>query len=116
VDLNESFDRRPLTPDDADAWAKLLKAIAEHDGDDEIFSKEDLREDFSDPLRDFAQGSVAVFDGPAMVGYSVLSMRATAEPVHDMRQSGGVHPDYRGADHRGKLGSLHRLPCVPAGL
>jgi mycothiol synthase len=30
-----------------------------------------------------------------MVGYCIVYPRATAELVHEMRQSGGVHPDYR---------------------
>lgn len=94
--LAENFDYRPITRDDAGACAELLNLISRHDGDSEFFSKEDLLEEFSDPLNDFEHGSIAVFDGTEIVGYSLLTARTEAEPVHDMRQWSSVHPDYRG--------------------
>ena len=94
--LDENFDFRPITPDDAGVCAALINLIARHDGDSEFFSKEDLLEEFSDPLSDFEHGSIAVFDGTELVGYSVLTASGAAEPFHDMREWSSVHPDYRG--------------------
>jgi mycothiol synthase len=90
------FDKRPLTRDDITAWAALLTAIQAADRDDEYTSEQDLSERFDDPERDWATSSVAVYDGPAMVGYETLMARNQAEPVHDMLCGGGVHPSYRG--------------------
>jgi mycothiol synthase len=46
---------------------------------------------------------MAVFDGATMVGYSLLFARATADPVHQMFQIGGVHPGYRRRGLGGRL-------------
>jgi mycothiol synthase len=37
-----------------------------------------------------------MYCGHTMIGFSVLSPRTAAEPVHEMRLNGGVHPAYRG--------------------
>jgi GNAT superfamily N-acetyltransferase len=91
-----SFDRRPITPGNAGDWATLLAAIQDADGSDEYSSEADLLEEFSWPGEDFTRGSIAIYDGRTMVGYGVLTSRSEAEPVHDMRHKGGVHPSYRG--------------------
>jgi mycothiol synthase len=91
-----SFDRRPLTPGDAEDWATLLAAIQDADGSEDYYSEEDLREEFGRPGEDFTRGSTAIYDGHTMAGYGVLTSRSVAEPVHDMRHEGGVHPSYRG--------------------
>ena len=98
-----SLDRRPLTPDDAGAWAALWTAIEDADGGDAYLSEDDLRQEFGDPGRDHARGSTAIYDGDTMVGYGLLTCRSTADPVHDMRYSGGVHPAYRGRGLGGEL-------------
>jgi len=89
------FAYRPLSIDHVQAWAELYAAILVADADDDILGEDDLAEEFADPRSDFARGSMAVYDGAAMVAYCILYLRNTAEPVHEMRQSGGVHPDYR---------------------
>jgi mycothiol synthase len=91
-----SLHTRPMTPDDAGDWAALWTAIEEADGGEAYLSEQDLREEFSDPYHDFARGSIAIYDAAAMVGCGVLAWRSTADPVHDMRYEGGVHPSYRG--------------------
>lgn len=91
-----SFALRPLTRDRASDWARLLAVIARADGDDEVFGEEDLIEDFDDPRRDFPLGSIAAYEGEAMVGYSVLDLRKLMTEHPSIRQEGGVHPDYRG--------------------
>lgn len=90
---DDGFERRPLTPDQARAWARLLAVIARADGDDEVFGEADLLEDFDDPRCDFARGSLALYDGDVMAGWNLLTFR---ENTAEIRQSGGVHPGYRG--------------------
>jgi len=90
------FDWRPIGPEQAGDWARLLAAIEAVDRQDEHFSEQDLLEEFSDPCCDFARGSIAAWAGPIMVGHCQLTTRTAADPVHEMWQWGGVHPDYRG--------------------
>lgn len=90
------FASRPLSPDQLREWARLYAAVLTADADNDIEGEDDLAQEFEDPLRDFARGSIAVYDDAAMAGYSVLVPRHAANPVHEMRQYGGVHPDYRG--------------------
>ncbi len=96
MEPNGSFELRPLTRDDALAWAKLLAAIAKADGDDAVFGEDDLLEDFDDPRHDFPHGSIAAYDGSTMVGCSLLELRALTAQTPRIRQEGGVHPDFRG--------------------
>lgn len=70
-------------------------------------------EDFSDPYRDFARGSVAIYDGNAMIGFSTLCARSAADPVHEMRQHGGVHPAYRERGLGGRLLEWGERAAVP---
>jgi mycothiol synthase len=91
-----SLDRRPITPDDAAAWTALISAIQDADGSDYHVNEQDLREEFDSPNLDFARGSIAIWDGGTMAGCAVLASRSVADPVHNMRQEGGVHPAYRG--------------------
>jgi len=111
--MTMGFDRRPLAPGDAKAWAALLDAIREADGDDDYASEQDLLEDFSQPDQDFARGSIAIYDGVTMVGYGVLTRRSAADPVHDMRHDGGVHPSYRGRGLGGELLDWAEKAAVP---
>jgi mycothiol synthase len=97
------FRWRPVEPGDAQDWAVLLAAIQAADGGWDYFSEQELREDFGDPYRDFARGSVAICDGSTMAGYGVLASRAAADPVHDMQYQGGVHPAYRNRGLGGQL-------------
>jgi mycothiol synthase len=111
--MTMGFDRQPLTPADAKAWAALLDAIREADGDDDYASEQDLLEAFSQPDQEFASGSIAIYDGLTMVGYGVLHRRSVAEPVHDMRHEGGVHPSYRGRGLGGELLDWAEKTAVP---
>jgi mycothiol synthase len=96
VNADALADSGPITPDRAGAWASLQASIAQADGTDEVFTADELLEEIDDPFTDFGSGSLAVYDGETMIGYSVLTTRESAEPAHDMRQAGGVHPDCRG--------------------
>lgn len=107
------FERRPLTPGDITDWAALLAAIQVADGDDDYTSEQDLRERFEDPERDFATSSLAVYDGRTMAGYGSLMCRGSADPVHDMLLSGGVHPSYRGRGLGGDLLDWAEHAAIP---
>jgi mycothiol synthase len=107
------FSRRPLAPGDVRDWVALLTAIQDADGSDEFPSEQDLREAFGRPDEDFPRGSLAIYDGPIMVGYGVLTSRSEAEPVHDMRYEGGVHPSYRGRGIGGELLDWAEKAAVP---
>ena len=88
---------------DASCWQRMLASIREADGTFwESFTEEELLEDFSDPLMDFEKGSIGAFDGEEMAAYATLIPRPRADPVHEMRFDGGVHPRYRrnGLGHR----------------
>lgn len=108
-----SFDRRPITPGDAGNWTALWTAIEDADGGEDYLSEDDLREEFSDPDQDFERGSIAIYDGAAMVGYGVLTSRSTADPVHIMRYGGSVHPAYRGRGLGTELLAWSEQAAVP---
>ena len=111
--MTMGFDRRPLAPGDATAWVALLNAIQDADGSDEYASEQDVLEAFSQPNQEFARGSIAIYDGLTMVGYGVLTRRSAADPVHDMRHEGGVHPSYRGRGLGGELLDWAEKTAVP---
>jgi len=108
-----AFVWRPIGPGDAKDWAGLLNAISAADRDWEYFSEQDLLEDFSDPYLDFAHGSVAVYHEGTMAGHGVLACRTSAEPVHEMRYHGGVHPAYRGRGLGGRLLDWAETAAIP---
>ena len=111
--MTMGLDRRPLAPGDAGDWAALLNAIEDADGGDDYTSEQDLLEAFSRPDQEFASGSIAIYDGLTMVGYGVLGRRTVADPVHDMRHEGGVHPSYRGRGLGGELLDWAEKTAVP---
>lgn len=94
---------QPLSADQLREWTELYTAILVADADDDVMGEDDLAEEFGNPLCDFARGSVAVYDGDAMIGYCVLVPRDDADPIHEMRQYAGVHPKYRGQGIGGRL-------------
>jgi mycothiol synthase len=89
------FSWRPIGPGDVGAWAALLTAVADADGDPDRHGERELLELFELPDCDFASGSIAAFDGAAMVAGVFLMARSTADPVHQVRFAGDVHPAYR---------------------
>jgi mycothiol synthase len=104
---------QPIGPGDAADWAGLLNAISAADRDWEYVSEQDLLEDFSDPCLDFARGSVAVYRQGTMAGCALLECRTSAEPVHEMRYHGGVHPAYRGQGLGGRLLDWAETAALP---
>lgn len=90
-----TFEWRPLRESDAAAWARLMAIIALADGGEKTEDETAIEESFGDPYRDFENGSVGIFDGGSLIGYGVLTSRPVADPRHDMRYAGGVHPSFR---------------------
>lgn len=96
-DRTDTYTRRPLTPADVPVWADLRLAIEAADHTGEYYGTTELAEMFEHPYHDFPRGSVAVFDADgAMAAFCYLETRTTADPVHDLRMEGGVHPEHRG--------------------
>jgi mycothiol synthase len=126
VNADPQFDWRPIDPSQVAAWADLVAAMEAADHQDEHMAEEDLVEEFDDPDCDYPRGSVAVYDGDLMIGYCMLFARTAAEPVHEMRLDGGVHPQYRRRGIGSRLlswaeqaaGPLHaeRFPGQPLSL
>ncbi|MER5479129.1 GNAT family N-acetyltransferase [Streptomyces sp. NPDC002734] len=86
---------RPIAPSDAAALSELLNAIEAVDVFGEYYSEEDAAEQINAPLLDLERGTVGLFDGDLMVGYSSAAHKPLAEGVHRVNLSGGVHPDHR---------------------
>lgn len=107
------FDWRPIDQEQVPEWAALLAAIEAVDREGLHLSADDLLEGFDDPNLDLAHGSVGVYDGDTMVGYCELMLRSFADPVHEMRQLGGVHPAYRGSGLGGRLLEWAEQAAVP---
>ncbi|MEU3552834.1 GNAT family N-acetyltransferase [Streptomyces fragilis] len=86
---------RPIAPTDAAGLSALLNAIEAVDVFGEYYSEEDAAEQINAPLLDLGRGTVGLFDGDLMVGYSSAAHQPRAEGVHRVTLSGGVHPDHR---------------------
>lgn len=111
--MNMDLDRRPLTASDAHDWAVLLNAIEAADGSDEYTSEQDQTEELGNPNRDYPRGSIAIYDGRAMVGYGVLAFRSVPEPDTNVYHNGGVHPSCRGRGLGGELLDWAERTAVP---
>jgi ribosomal protein S18 acetylase RimI-like enzyme len=89
------LDWRPIEPKDAAAWSAMLIDIQHADRDWEFLTEQDLLDDFGHPDHDFPRGSMGAFAGRTMAAFGTVRVRSQADPVHDMRYWGGVHPDWR---------------------
>ncbi|WP_284747265.1 GNAT family N-acetyltransferase [Amycolatopsis sp. RTGN1] len=86
---------RPLTRDDAQASADLLNAMETADRIGEHYTAEDTLTELVDPFADLERGSLAAFDGDAMIGYMKIRYKPSAAEVHRVFLDGGVHPAHR---------------------
>lgn len=86
---------RPLAVEDAQAAADLLNAMEAVDGIGENYTAEDTRQELVDPYADLERGSLAAFDGDAMIGYVKIRFKPSADEVHRVFLDGGVHPAHR---------------------
>ncbi len=87
---------RAITADDAAEWARLLLAVEESYGTEDIVGAEDLVEDLSDPYVDPVRGTVAAFSRGSMIAYGGLRAGAGVTGRHEMDLHGAVHPSHRG--------------------
>jgi mycothiol synthase len=94
--LSERFSWRSLNEDQVRPWLDMLAAVEAADQVGEHFGEADLVAILSGPNMDLARGSIAVYDGDAMVADALLESAASADPVHQMRMYADVHPRYRG--------------------
>jgi mycothiol synthase len=104
---------RPIGQADVAPWAVLLNDIQVADGGSDFYSEQEVRETLDDPEIDYPYGSVTVCAGDALAGYGLLTARTSADPVHEMRYSGGVHPDFRGHGLGGQLLAWAEKAAVP---
>ena len=89
------LDWRPIEPKDAAAWSATLIEIQHADRDWEFLTEQDLLDDFGNPDHDFPRGSMGAFADGTMAAFGTVRVRSQADPVHNMRYWGGVHPDWR---------------------
>lgn len=94
--MTSGFEWQPLDVGQVRAWAALHAATEAVDHQEEHVSEQDLLSYLDDPDADYPRGSVAVYDGDLMIAFGLLFARTAAEPVHEMRMGGSVHPGYRG--------------------
>jgi mycothiol synthase len=97
------LDWRPIERKDAAAWSAMLIEIQHADRDWEFLTEQDLLDDFGNPDHDFPRGSMGAFSGGAMAAFGTVRVRTEADPVHEMRYWGGVHPDWRQRGLGGRL-------------
>ena len=92
---NADLHWRPIQVGDVAQWAVLAAAAEQADGELDHTSEQELSELLAAPDCDFADGSIAAYDGDVMVAAAFVLPRSSADPVHDMRLGGMVHPGYR---------------------
>jgi GNAT superfamily N-acetyltransferase len=97
------LDWRPIERTDAAAWSATLIEMQHADRDWEFLTEQDLLGEFGHPDHDFPRGSMGVFSGGAMAAFGTVTVRSEADPVHDMRYWGGVHPAWRQRGLGGRL-------------
>jgi mycothiol synthase len=76
--------------------ARLLLAVEQSYGTEEIIGAQDLVEDLHDPYVDPERGTIAAFSDGNMIAYAGLRASATVTGRHEMDLHGAVHPGQRG--------------------
>jgi mycothiol synthase len=89
---------RPISVDDAEAIADLLKAAEAVEPTNEHYSTEDIRDELTAPNVRLTDGSTSVWEGSRLVGCALAVPREAANPEHRMRIELEVHPEYRDAE------------------
>ncbi len=87
---------RAITVEDGPAWARLVLAIEESYGTEDIVGADDLVEDLLDPNVDPECGTMAAFSSGSMIAYAGLRASPSVTDRHEMDLHGGVHPRARG--------------------
>jgi ribosomal protein S18 acetylase RimI-like enzyme len=86
---------RPLAVSDAAAMADLLNAIDVEDHVWGQYTVADATDELGSPIVDLPTSTLAVFDGPTMLGFSAVHYEPAAEVVHRMQAAGAVRPTHR---------------------
>jgi GNAT superfamily N-acetyltransferase len=86
---------RPLAVSDAAAMADLLNAVDAQDHVWGQYTVQDAADELESPIVDLPTSTLAVFDGPTMLGFSAVHYEPTAEVVHRMQAAGAVRPTHR---------------------
>lgn len=87
---------RAITAEDGAEWARLVLAVEESYGTEEILGADDLVEDLRDPDVDPERGTIAAFSEGSMIAYAGLRASPSVTGRHEMHLYGGVHPSQRG--------------------
>lgn len=87
---------RAITAEDGAGWARLVLAVEESYGTQEIVGADDLVEDLRDPDVDPERGTIAAFSEGNMIAYAGLRASPGVTGRHEMHLYGGVHPSQRG--------------------
>jgi mycothiol synthase len=87
---------RAITAEDGAEWARLLLAVEESYGTEDIVGAEDLVEDLRDPYVDPERGTIAAFSQGNMIAYTGLRASPSVTSRHEMDLYGAVHPSHRG--------------------
>ncbi|MEV0234797.1 GNAT family N-acetyltransferase [Nonomuraea sp. NPDC050786] len=85
----------PLTREDARPLAELWAAMEAEDRKGVLHGVDDVVEHLSSELIDLAEGTLAARDGDRIVAFGCLPVRQSADGVHMMQITGGVHPAHR---------------------
>ncbi|MEV1173329.1 GNAT family N-acetyltransferase [Nonomuraea sp. NPDC049784] len=85
----------PLTREDARPMAELWAAMEAEDRNGMIYGVDDVAEHLSSQLIDLAEGTLAARDGDRIVAFGYLPARQSADGLHMVHLTGGVHPAYR---------------------
>jgi len=114
--MNDHLLWRALSVADIPAVTMLLADSEGVDQTGERYDAVDLAEEFDDDALDLATDSVAVLDGPDLVGMGVVRVRGLVRDVHVVELWGTVHPSRRGEGiGRGILArQLHRAAALHA--
>jgi mycothiol synthase len=104
---------RPIERADVPAWASMLAAVADAAHSSERSGERDLITLFDYPDCDFPAGSIAAWDGDVMVACGLLMTRSSADPVHEMRLDGEVHPAYRRRGIGGQVLDWAETAAIP---
>ncbi len=93
--IGNTLTTRPLTFDDARAYASTATAIAKHAGTDERFDVDDTLIMWREPRFDLGRSSLGVFSDAGLLAAYVIVWAVSERPVRPW-VNWGVHPDFQG--------------------
>lgn len=94
---------RPLEVADAPAMAAMMREVEAVDRTGWHLSQDEARQRLSDPHKDLALGSIAAFDGDALVAHATLRANGASGPARELTLNGAVRPDHRGRGFGSRL-------------